>query len=713
MDESGTKKVTVNLPDNLTVFAIRAVAATKKDKFGFEKSEVSVRLPVIVQPSLPRFLRIGDSFSAGGVARVVEGAGGKALFSIAADGLDLGTTKPNAWNDITLPDKKARPIYVPMTVLPSTYDDNGKLTRDSITVRMSVRKAQSETGDAFRVSIPLLPDRAPHTNIVVGPVTKDSSFVFEKIADVPRPNTCNRYLLVSNQSAVIKVLNAIRYLILYPHSCTEQRVSRAYPSLAYKGIWDKIGIETPDERLLDYVNETLDYLAKVQTASGLFAYWPGGDGSINITAYSVEFLSMVKKLSEHNGRYRFDETVYERAIRALERAVRSDYSNFLGGYEFYERTTALYALAFAKRVGHAYAVELALFNGEADPLSQARIYTALHESGKTFKGHLLKGLENKLWNHLVFKKENGKEVFAGMQSGSPKIGAVMHGSQVNDLSGIVRAFARGNSKPQKAHMVTKKLIAMGSSDGWGNTHANGLALLALHDAIFHNDRKRSRVAVTLTANGTTESLKTPDSTGVIKKTLAAEDYGEISYTENKGHDDIQVMLYERYLPRAKGGMVEAVQEGFAVKRRLIYVHENDSADTKVWIDSGGMTHTVNLGATIEEHVQVSNPKTNHFVAVSIPLAAGFEYLNPELKTASKDFHPKGRTPDSGTYNTFLDDRIVYYFNRMEAGTYDFYFRVRATTSGTFTQPPAHAELMYQQDVFGHSPGTEIQIVSKE
>ena len=47
---------------------------------------LKVRLPVLVQPQLPRFVRMGDRFWPGGVARLVEGAEGPASVDIKVTG---------------------------------------------------------------------------------------------------------------------------------------------------------------------------------------------------------------------------------------------------------------------------------------------------------------------------------------------------------------------------------------------------------------------------------------------------------------------------------------------------------------------------------------------------------------------------------------------------------------------------------------------------
>jgi hypothetical protein len=116
-----------------------------------------------------------------------------------------------------------------------------------------------------------------------------------------------------------------------------------------------------------------------------------------------------------------------------------------------------------------------------------------------------------------------------------------------------------------------------------------------------------------------------------------------------------------------------------------------------------------MGQVVEEHVQVVNPKARNYVAVVVPLAAGMEPLNPRLSTAPPEAAPSGRTTRDPSYVAFMDDHVAFYYDSLPAGTYDFYFRTRASTSGSFIQPPAKAEMMYDPAVWGSTPGAKIEI----
>jgi hypothetical protein len=85
----GIARIKVKLPDTLTVFKLRAKAVSGPDRFGFATGEMAVRQELVAQPSLPRFVRPGDTFEAGLIARVVEGPGGPGRIAISAEGAVL------------------------------------------------------------------------------------------------------------------------------------------------------------------------------------------------------------------------------------------------------------------------------------------------------------------------------------------------------------------------------------------------------------------------------------------------------------------------------------------------------------------------------------------------------------------------------------------------------------------------------------------------
>jgi uncharacterized protein YfaS (alpha-2-macroglobulin family) len=146
-----------------------------------------------------------------------------------------------------------------------------------------------------------------------------------------------------------------------------------------------------------------------------------------------------------------------------------------------------------------------------------------------------------------------------------------------------------------------------------------------------------------------------------------------------------------------------------VTREILRLTSEDTPPEKLALLEPGRELHFRVGQVVEDHVLVVNPKNRNYVAIVVPLAAGLEVLNPRLATAPPEAKPKGALTKEPTYVAFLDDQVAFYYDTLPAGTYDFYFRARATTEGSFTQPSAKAEMMYDAAVFGSSVGAKVTV----
>jgi uncharacterized protein YfaS (alpha-2-macroglobulin family) len=137
--------------------------------------------------------------------------------------------------------------------------------------------------------------------------------------------------------------------------------------------------------------------------------------------------------------------------------------------------------------------------------------------------------------------------------------------------------------------------------------------------------------------------------------------------------------------------------------------EGGAPPRRMDLASGGTTHSLTVGDIVEEHLQLVIPEDRAFVAVTLPLAAGLELMNPRLQGAPPEATPSQRSSVAPTYADWSDDRVVFYFERLGRGTVDLYVRARAITPGRFTQPPATAALVYQPAVSASSAGATVAV----
>jgi hypothetical protein len=56
-----------------------------------------------------------------------------------------------------------------------------------------------------------------------------------------------------------------------------------------------------------------------------------------------------------------------------------------------------------------------------------------------------------------------------------------------------------------------------------------------------------------------------------------------------------------------------------------------------------------------------------------------------------------------------DDRVVLFATRLSEGRHTFSYIARATTAGSFRTAPAHAEEMYEPEVFGRTATAMINV----
>jgi uncharacterized protein YfaS (alpha-2-macroglobulin family) len=708
VDKNGTAVVKIQMSDDLTNYAIRAMAVSGPDRFGTAKSRVSVRLPVTIQPALPRFVRLGDKLRAGGIARVVEGGGGAATFMISAKGLSV---KSSADKQIQLDAVKPMQLFSELAVETPPFTRRGLLQWNTVSVKMAVKRSSDNAGDAFEVKIPVLLDRQFIEETQFSQIDKRGSFSWNALSAPARPNTMAASLFVSENQYLPKIIAAVSNLVRFPYGCSEQVVSQSYPSVVYRSMWEKYGVESPDTSVTEGVNRAMAFLKTTQHSDGLFGYWPGTQGYVYLTAYVVNFLTEINAANKTLEKpFPFDQNMYVSAIEALKRSLRSDYSRFVGGQSAYERSCALVALARSGHTDIGYTRELAAAANELDIMGKTNVFKAIAEK-ESFLGKQYAMVEDQLWKSAIFMERQGKEAFGGFQKRGVPVGARMHASDAAALASFVSAMSASQktmSNPRTL-LMAKELMNMGADDGWGSTYANSMSLLALRDFIDSKEDGASTYAFKL--NDGSDKPKQLTMKTATTAYWSNSKAGSVTPDGQSANRAFWVRLSRRYMPQALGSAAEPEQRGFAVKRGLIRIKKG-APPSRVAIDKGGATITVKSGDIVEEHVQIVNPEARLFVAVTVPLAAGFEPLNPRLENASSNAVPTNKTTNGGDYSSFYDDRVVYFFEKMEQGTYDFYFRSQAITEGEFSQPPARAEMMYQMNVFGASAGSVV-VVEKQ
>lgn len=697
----GEATVSVQLPDNLTTFKLRAKAASGFDRFGFATGELAVRLPVIVQPALPRFVRPGDRFTASAIGRVVEGEGGPGRAEIRVDGatLDGPATVDLDW----APNRPER-LDFPLQVPTPGWTADGELERTEVTVAVGVERTSDSSRDAFEVRLPIRDDRRRVSERLLADLEGGGVLELPAIGEPARPGSVRRSVMVSDQPAVVRMAAGLDLLLEYPYGCTEQRVSRARAVLALARFRDLLAA-TGGNRFVDRtVRELLEALPAAVDWGDLVAYWPGTEGSVTLTAWTVDFL-----VEARDAGYPVDPELTERLLRSLERALRSDYGRFVDGESWAERSFALAALAHAGRFNPPYAAELARKAQYLDLEATAQVLSAFARSGQG-EPATTDRLRADLWKGLVLRLHQGREAYGGLQVGFDNRNGLILPSETRTLAEVTRALARTDADAGRLPVLVDGLVRLGRGDGWGSTNASSAALLALSEVLTMPDAAGQEQRLEVRLGERVQTLALGPGTHLAHATSDSPGAGRLRLVSGQG--PVVVRASSSFIPAADGSQVAAAAGGFVVSRELLLVQPGGAPPKRVPVDRPGTTLTLETAQVVEEHCQVVNPENRHFVAVVIPLAAGMEPLNPNLATAPPEAAPAGSLTLEPTYAAYLDDQVAFYYNTLPKGTYDFSFRVRATVPGRFVQPPALAEMMYDAAVRGNGNGAIVEITAK-
>jgi hypothetical protein len=683
---SGKLVVPVQLSDDLTTFKVRAVAVSGATRFGWVGSAIKVRLPVLVQPQLPRFVRAGDRFWPGAVARVVEGPPGAASVDIQLSGPIEG--KARAQEKVDLKANGAQSVLTPITVKSSATSKDA-----AVTVRVDVTRLSDKAGDAFEVKLPVRPDR---------PVERFAYFTTlapgtAKLRDFPepaRPGTASQSVVLTNQPGLLELAASLEYLSAYPHGCLEQRLSQVFPDLALGSLLKKLELDTRfTPTLQSNVRRLLEELAQNQDDQGFFSYWPGNPGDIALTGQAVEFITLAKKIGLPT-----DEKVRARAIEALKRVLRNDFTGLWSDWRYNQQTIALRALARAGELDENYLVELFNRRKGMDAVSLADLTSTMAERPNTFASNL-NALKSELWDAVVFKLVNGKQIFSGIRGDRASWAGLYLGSSAATTAAVWEALLRVDPSNPKHELVRDALLSQAQAgNGFGTTQANRRAIAAL--GVWLDRATVSQQRTTISGGGLDVTLD--DQKKAARRSVDADQPLSLTVTGAPVSARVQV----KYLPQTPGDQVAPAKAGLLVSRNLTWLHPDGSAPTHR-DDAAGSTFTVPLGEVLEVHAQLINEEPRQHVALVVPLAAGLEPLNPALANAGSDAQPSESDSLHPTWVQRLDDEVRYSFTELPRGTFTFHFRVRASSEGSFVYPAPWAELMYREEVHGRGAGQRI------
>ncbi len=693
-DAAGRASVDVSLPDNLTRYRVMVVSVSGNERFGTAESNITARLPLSVRPSAPRFLNTGDAFELPVVLQNITKA--SMGVDVVLQTANLDATSPLG-RRVTLPAGDRIEVRFLVKV------------RSAGTARVRVSGfATSATGsasgatDSAEVSVPVYTPGTAEAFATYG--TIDSGAVRQPV--LAPTNVVDSYggLEISTSSTSLQALtDALLYVNDYDYQSSDAYASRIMSISALRGVLKDFATEgLPNEAELNAaVERDVAGLVALQNDDGGWSYWRRFERS---EPYNSVQATHALGLAKQAG-YKVAPAALDRSLNYVanvEQFIPPDYGET---YRDVVRSYALWVSALAGQRNPAKAA--ALFAERSTKLnldSLAWLWDSLDDP--TAKATIERTITNRAVDTA------GAVSFS---SGYTDSDYLTLGSDRRTDAIVLDALIANTPTSDLIPKVVAGLLAHKTKGRWHNMQENSFALLAFkryydtYESVSPDFVARAWLGDRLAGERTFKGRSTDRAVISVPMKPLIEGGNRDLVLSKDGTGRLYYRIGLRYVPADL--VLKPLDRGFVVKR----VYEGVDRADDVTRGADGTWH-VKAGAKVRVRLTMVAESQRTFVALTDPLPAGLEALNPTLAVTEPIVDPgvSGSGQPSPSlrkiawwgvwyqFQQFRDDRGEAFTTLLPAGVYDYSYVARATTPGSFVVPPTRAEEMYAPETFGRA-----------
>ncbi|MFT0531573.1 alpha-2-macroglobulin family protein [Castellaniella hirudinis] len=682
LDDQGQADIQVPLNDAITRFRLVAVADHGEGRFGTGSIDIVSTQDLQVISGLPQIVREHDRYQAR--VTVYNRTDQPMELQVSAQArraADAAAVGPAlADQALTLAAGNAATLHWPVTA-PALAGSDDREALDWIFAARS--RAGEAVMDRIQVSQQLQ---------AAVPVAVRQATLLSLAPDTPRrlPVDATAAALkdargqvrggiqLTLQSSLAGTLPGVGdWLAAYPYTCVEQLSAKAI------GRQDVAAWNALMRRLHAY-----------QAASGLLAYFPGGEGSVVLTAQLLETSAQALALGWPMA---LPDSVREAMLSALQAFVqgRLDDPAWAPVEDlFWRKLIAIQALLLADAwqpgMLDSFALDVSDWPTPAVVTWLSILQRAPHLADRPA---LLARADAVLRARL---SRHGTSLVVADDSADSGWWLMSNAATVQ--ARLLLAVSQRPSWRADAPRLLTGLLSLQQNGAWSTTSANVLGVLAVNDYARCFEPQAGQGAVRLQlapdAPHVLPWADMPETAGVRQQALTLPWPGT-----GQGAVDIRQQGagsgWATVSARAAVPQTRPVDAGMRLQRRVIPVSQ---ARPGHW----------SVGDIYRVQLRIDSRETTVWAVVSDPVPAGAAILGGGLggdsALATQD-ESRGQSDwrDRPTYVERDAGMYRAYFERLDAGTRVLEYTVRINVPGEYTLPPTRVEALYQPDIFGSLP----------
>ncbi len=645
----GSAEISFDIPEFAGTARVMAVAWTAT-KLGRATVDVTVRDPVVLTATLPRFLLNGDHGTMSFDLDNVEGAPGDYTVSLKTSGPVKVSGNPTTTAKLAAKQRTSMSMAL----------DAGGAGQAAIDVDI---KGPNGLTLARHYALDVKPATQVLTRRSVRTLAKGESLTLTPDMFSDLVDGTGSVSISASLSTALDAATILKALDRYPYGCSEQITSRAMPLLYVNDL--AAGAHLAMDTAIDQrIRDAIDRLLARQGSNGSFGLWSAGGDDAWLDAYVTDFLTRAREKG-----FTVPDVLFRGSLdRIRNSVVNAEEPEKDGGKNL---AYGLYVLARngAAPIGDLRYLADTKLNNLATPIAKAQLAAALA---------------------LVGDRARAERVYAAAaDSLAPKpvlqFGRVDYGSALRDAAALVSLAGEGNAPKATLMQAVSRVEAARGLSPYTSTQENAWLVLA--------SRALANETMALDIDGA------PIKTALYRSYKAAEISGKPIKITNTGDAPIQTVVSVGGSPVTPE---PAAANGFKIERNYFTLDGKPADVSKV---------KQNDRFAVVLKITEAKPEFGH-IMVSDFLPAGFEIDNPHLvssgDTGTLAWIEDGEEPQN---TEFRDDRFTAAIDRAadNKSIFTVAYVVRAVSPGKYVLPQAYVEDMYNPSRYGRTGTGSVEV----